>query len=638
MTRGVWASATGAVLFLIWLVPSALLAEPAIGEDPVLNVRVTEVLTATSDVHDLLVVGDRVLVATSGGLVLRRGGRVVQIMTSLDGLPGTRARALSPIAGRTAVWVATIEGVARVAWEGESDAVVERTVDLRRVRRVVRFGGATWFATWSTGLQRLSDGEGESPESVRIGRSGTYRQLTDLAVASGELLVGTSGAGVVRVAPDGTVLGRWRVRHGLAHDVVWRIVPEGGRIFVATAGGLSVIRDGAVVRDAPETAAVARLPIRDTRALAVLNDSLWIATWGGGSWRLVGAEVSRPFHPRSVGGARGRAATRRSRALAVAEGGVIVGHNSGLHYVDEDGSGLRALATGGLPTADITALERAFGAIWIGTYGQGLARLARGRAGAAEHAQRRWGVDRRINDLAVTGRGTPSQRLWIATDRGLWWYDGRRFVEVIDPEGPGRQHTTSLHVQPGTGALWVAASRQLSRRNVDGQWQSWSGDRSLPIVNLHAITSDSSGCIWVGGLHGLFRFEVATGRFTRHAVSSGDLPVDWVTALVPWGRGFVAGTYHGGLSWFDGQRFHVEREEPRGGLPSGWVNPHAMARHGGMLWIGTLERGLLVGQRGQWRQVRLADGLPSDDVTEILADGERAAWVATRGGLARVSW
>jgi ligand-binding sensor domain-containing protein len=288
-----------------------------------------------------------------------------------------------------------------------------------------------------------------------------------------------------------------------------------------------------------------------------------------------------------------------------------------------------------LPSLDITSLVRAFGVLWLGTYNHGLARWEEGNL--TEVTTERWNMDRRINDLAVTGGGTDRERLWVATDRGLYWHDGRRFVRVVDNQGPGRQHTTSLFVDTDGETLWVTSSRQVCRHHR-GRWQAWGGDQSLPLVNLHSVTRSGAGHLWLGSLHGLYRFDPEGGEFTRHSVATGALPVDWVTALLPWGRGLVAGTYHGGLSWFDGQRFTLEREGPGGPMPSGWVNPHSLRWHNDWLWVGTLDRGLVVGRAGQWYHLRRTDGLPSDDVTAILPDGPDGAWVSTRGGLARVSW
>lgn len=609
------------VLGLLALAPSPSQAQPV-------QARVETVLTAVPDVHDGATLGDRVLLATSGGLVVRRPDGSTQTLTSRDGLPGTRLRSVSVLEDGE-VWVSSIEGVARLGRGRGGDLAVEATLPLRRARRVVRFAGATWIASYGNGLHRVT-GDAEGTERVAFGSHPIHDHQTDLLVCNNELLVATAGAGVFRLSPEGRVRGRLREVHGLADDLVWRLVPYGDRVLVATGNGLSVIHNRRVDRGARETEAAGGIPVRDLRAALPLGEDLWVASYGGGIYRV------RPGRdePQRVG--EGHRGLSLARALVATGDGVLVGHARGAHLIGAGGS-VASLSSGGLLSGDVTALERAFGAVWVGTFTHGLARIRDGRVEPADRATSRWGLDRRVNHLAVTGRGTPGERLWIATDRGLYWHDGRRFVQVQDPVAPGAsEHVTSLHVQPSSGDLWVASSRQLSRLS-EGRWQSWTGDETLPIVNLHAVTSDRRGNIWAGSLHGLFRFDPETGSFERHSVSSGDLPVDWVTAIVPWGEGIVAGTYHGGLSWYDGRTFRIEPESA-GGLPSGWVNPHALGWAGELLWIGTLERGLAFGRDGQWGQLDLADGLPSRDVTAVLPDGDGAVWVGTRGGLARVVW
>jgi ligand-binding sensor domain-containing protein len=615
------------IFILLLCLPAPALAEPV-------RIRVADVITATSDVHDSAVMGDDVLLATSGGLVIRRGGAVVLTLTSRDGLPGTRLRSVN-VTGSDEAWAGSIEGVARISFH-DGGAEVTGSFPLPRVRRVVRFAGAAWFATYGDGLYRLDDGASGAPVRVRFGSHPTHDHLTDIAASGSDLYVATAGAGVFRLGPDGRQRGRLRTDRGLADDLVWRLVPDGARVLAATAGGVSVIRDGQVVRNAREARAAASLPVRDVRALLLLNDGLWIATFGGGLFRL-GPDASEAERIIAASDARGG---RLVRTLTPTAAGVLVGHARGAHIVRADGSA-DEVDLGGLPSGDVTALQRAFGTLWVGTFTHGLARVSDGVASAEDRATSRWGMDRRINDLAMTGSGTPDERLWIATDRGLSWHDGLRFVQVDDPGAPSAaEHVTCLHVQPGTGDLWVGSSRQLSRWS-GGRWRSWTGGPSLPIANVHAVTSDRRGDIWVGSLHGLYRFDPDAGTFERHSVASSDLPVDWVTAVVAWEDGIVAGTYHGGLSWFDGRGFSIEREAAGATgpeLPSGWVNPHAMTRIGDTLWIGTLERGLVAGRPGAWTRLDIADGLPSRDVTVILPAGDGSAWVGTRGGLVRVTW
>ena len=565
---------------------------------------VVETIGADAEVHDVAVLDGRTLLATSGGLRVAHRGRVVQHLT--EGLPGIRLRSVSVVGERA--YLGGIDGLTEVALE-QGRAQVVRTLPLRRVRRVVAWNGALYAAGYA-GLHRL---EGETSAPVALGRSHARQRLTDLLVRGDELWVATGGAGVVRLGADHRVRGRWTRRQGLRHDYVWDLLVYGEEVVVGTMMGVSVVREGRVQRS--HDFARAALPVRDVRRLVAHQGGVYAATFGGGLRRLDRAE-------------RVGAGELRAFAAASTPEGIVVGHVAGAQL------GERTLLTGGLPSADLTSLAYAFGKVFVGSFDRGLATLREGRVVPVERARTRYAMDGRINDLAVTGRGR-TQRLWIATDRGLYWHDGRRFAPVESPRGPGRQHVTSLHVD-AAGALWVTSSRVLARWTGGDRWTSWDSDAGFPVAQLHAVTTQGRGAdmeVWVGSLHGLYRFDPRTGRATPHTVATGDLPVDWVTALATVGGEVVAGTYHGGLSWRRGGRFHIESEAR--GLPAGWVNPHAMASIEGRLWVGTLDRGLMIGRRGSWTHLRTGQGLPSNDVTDVLRVGEDV-WVATRAGLARM--
>ncbi|MCA9615373.1 MAG: hypothetical protein KC586_21605, partial [Myxococcales bacterium] len=438
-----------------------------------------------------------------------------------------------------------------------------------------------------------------------------------------ELFVASAGAGLLRVSAELRVVGRLTARSGLADDTVHALARHGDDVLVGTFGGVSVVRRGRVIRGHALARASERLPVRDVRALVTHEGHVYAATFGAGVHRLGGA---------------GFDGAREALALASSPDGLLVAHREGLARLER--SRLVPLASGAIPSADVTALARAFGALYVGTFDRGLVRLRDdGRVESLATQLTRGHVDGRINDLAVTRRG--GERLWIATDRGLYAYDGRRFVTIEHPNAPGRTHVTSLHVAPD-GDLWVTSSRVLARWRGGDDWQGWGSDalsvrlrsgaatpERFPVQQLHAVQVVGDR-VWVGSLHGLYRFDPTTAELERHTVSSGALPVDWVTALATLDGALVAGTYHGGLAWKRGERFTHETE--RDGLPAGWVNPHAIVAHDGALHIGTLERGLLVGTRGAWRHYTTRDGLPSDDVTAVLpASG--GVWVGTRGGL-----
>ena len=567
--------------------------------------RVEAVLTATGAVHDLAFQPagparpSRLLLATDGGLVVRGDRRGRPSETLAAGLPGVRLRSVS-LVGRD-LWVGGVEGTARLAAE---------PLEVQERRPV-----------------RLAD---ESAERISLGRSHARRRMTDALVVRvgdrAELWVATAGAGILRVGEDARLLGRLTRRSGLPDDHVFDLALDGTRLLAATMNGLASVDVGERARPAAlrlrADPAIAQLPLRDVRAVAPAGESTFVAVYGDGLHRLEGGRARR------VG-----ASGLRPVSLAVTGDGVVAGFADGLRRVA--GDRLERLHGGGLPSADVTSLARAFGRVWVGSFSGGLASVRAGAARAETRASERFHVDGRVNDLAVTRAG--GQRLWIATDRGLFTFDGRIFTRVEDPAAPGPVHVTSLHVD-AEGGLWVTSSRVLAHRTPDGRWRGWGGDERFPVMNLHAVTTDADGRVWIGSLHGLFAFDPREGpgaRFARYTVASGALPVDWVTALTTFGGRVIAGTYHGGLAWARRDGEGLVSERPGAALPAGWVNPHALRVIAGQVWVGTQERGLLVGRRGAWQQLTTADGLPSDDVTDVLPDGD-GVWVATRGGLARV--
>ncbi len=583
---------------------------------------VLEVFTATGDVHDVAAFGDDLALATSGGLVLVAPDGSTRAITSAQGLPGARARSVTVTSD--GIWVGGIEGTALVRRAEDGALRVARRLDVRRLRRVVEHGGRRWFVGYDGIVHEPLDAS-EPPRPLAIGRSHARTRLTDAVVVGDELWVATAGAGVLRIGAGSRVVGRILARDGLADENVFDLEVDGARVLAATMAGVSVLtRPGG----APRASALAgsdALPVRDVRSVAVAGDSVYVAAFGAGAFRIR-AGAAQP-----IAGEDGAQVPECGTAVR-AGARVVFGHARGAFAVPVAGGRARAILAETLPSGDVTAIERAFGRIWVGTFMHGLAELRDGRVRADRRATARWGVDRRINDLAVTRTGG-RELLWIATDRGLFVHDGRSFEPAAGPNAPYREHVTSLHVA-ADGALWVTSSRALARYR-NGAFDAWTGDASFPVMHLHAVTTAADGSVWVGSLHGLYRFDPATGRFERHSVASGALPVDWVTALVRVGDEVVAGTYHGGLSFVGDGGFRIVPEGP-GGIPAGWVNPHALAHAHGRLWVGTLERGLVVGAPGSWTRVRASDGLPSDDVTDVLPNDDGSVWVATRGGLARL--
>jgi ligand-binding sensor domain-containing protein len=159
---------------------------------------------------------------------------------------------------------------------------------------------------------------------------------------------------------------------------------------------------------------------------------------------------------------------------------------------------------------------------------------------------------------------------------------------------------------------------------ADSGWQQLD----LTGESLHSAAL-VNGWVWTGGLRGILRKD--GDRWRRYSELNGVLPDSWVTALEPVGGEVWVGTYDAGL-------LAINRAGQARVLRTGeWINPNAITPVPDGVAVGTQGDGLLLWDqlRRRWHRLTTADGLPSDNVTAILAVGD-TLWVGARQGLARI--
>lgn len=102
-----------------------------------------------------------------------------------------------------------------------------------------------------------------------------------------------------------------------------------------------------------------------------------------------------------------------------------------------------------------------------------------------------------------------------------------------------------------------------------------------------------------------------------------------VTAMLADGGRLLIGTFNGGLLEFDGQRF---RELRAGAEKTRLRGINCLSRAGARLYVGTFDDGLWLMEAGRWLHFEAADGLASNRVVGVVADGQEV-FVATDFGL-----
>jgi diguanylate cyclase (GGDEF)-like protein len=248
-----------------------------------------------------------------------------------------------------------------------------------------------------------------------------------------------------------------------------------------------------------------------------------------------------------------------------------------------------------------------------------------------------------VHAITVDHRG----RLWVGTQDGAAYYDGRRWT-VVDMPSRLRSNFVRTILGASDGSVWFGTRAAGLFRLHDGAWTAVDALAKLSDclrINALVETRAESGrsVVWAatyGG--GIGRFEDGTWRL--YTTADG-LPSNLVWALYAQhepvhGTTIWAGTEQGLARLSPGaSRFRCEPEFPKGSVNSlaGTVGPGGNS----ILWAGAYGGGLARFEGGQWSRLRRADGLPSDFVTSIVTAGRGpgpiTVWVGTDGGgLARI--
>jgi diguanylate cyclase (GGDEF)-like protein len=420
------------------------------------------------------------------------------------------------------------------------------------------------------------------------------------------------------------------------------------------------------------------LPDDEVWALLRTSDgSLWIGFWGGGlsRWRdptqapetarfeTLPTTATAPDDPWRLGD---------SRVMTLLEdqtGTLWIGTRGGLHELlatEREGARPRLLhhvkrphRTQRLLSEDVTCLlEDQQGDLWVGTSG-GLARL-----------------DRRFEDSTLlyfdpsaTGElsGDPSDalldevgRLWVTTNTGIdrielptdRFESARVTTFSPEPERPGGlvSEAHSLY-RSGDGWLWfttfdgVAAlapeEQHLAVPHFDNRLEGLASDAVLSFLE------DSEQALWIGTYRGLHRAERdARGRLT-HLTDYLHDPDDPSTLS---SRSVVVLADGGDHQLWVGTYFGLNRLDTKTGLATRYLpdrtKPGSLSNESlrtlwleapDTLWAGTWGGGLnrFNPETETFTRFGTEEGLPSESIVDMIADGQGRLWLATPRGLVR---
>jgi ligand-binding sensor domain-containing protein len=448
--------------------------------------------------------------------------------------------------------------------------------------------------------------------------------VTALAGTESEIWVGTLDRGVL--CWHAGQVDALSEETGLPDKQVLSLV-SGSGTYVGTANGIAEIEAGKISRTfAPGVFA---------KAMLLQGDHLLVGTMEQGTLDIA-LKGSRSASPRSLGAAR--PAAQVDRLLAI-EHSTYALADDGLYASSQRGSGWKPVLQRGtslLTDGNISALSvDSLGKLWVGYFDRGLdvIDLASQRSIHAEN-DHLFCVNRIVQDSA-------RNLTLVATANGLVVMDssGRTQQILGKPDGLIADHITDvalLHNANGGSLGGMAIATPAGITFLDS-----TGARSLyafhGLVNNHAYTLGVSGGaqdqqLMVGTLGGISILHGGVVRANYTTANSG-LKHNWITALVPVGDEWFAGTYGAGvLKMTSGGSWEIFADMPAHVV----VNPNALLVTPAHVFAGTLGRGLWAFDRDRQRWMPVIAGLPSLNVTALAAQDGRL-FVGTDNGLVRMN-
>jgi len=226
----------------------------------------------------------------------------------------------------------------------------------------------------------------------------------------------------------------------------------------------------------------------------------------------------------------------------------------------------------------------------------------------------RFGLDEGLPSSYVPNvQAAPDGSVWVITYGGVARFDGRRFVAIGEPNPP----INALSIDQSNN-VWLATPGGVLRGSarerfapVDG-WPKeeatavWSAKNAIWAASLSRI-----GCL----INGSWTFWPNPGTERIDAIVVDRQGTTWArSAAHLWAKAEGEASFH---------------EETRA-LPATSTSGYLDLDRRGNLWVPT-DRGVAIHDDSGWRVIGAAEGLPTDWARDVLEDREGSIWIASLG-------
>lgn len=556
----------------------------------------------------------RLWLGTDGaGLFLYENGRFT-IFAERAGAPANTIRAIAEDAAGN-LWLGTKGGLGRfkdgtASWFTSAQGYANPAFSVWNI--AFDRQGRLWTADWSS----LKCFENGTFRTASLDPAARTPLRTVYADESGNLFAGMAGHA-------------WQ----LAPDDYWTSLPEVEQLGRQEVSAFCKTRRGDLW--AGTRRALLRwndtrwesFPGRDDQAFGEVRvmfedreENLWIGTGTEGLARL---------KPRMV-----RAFTSRHGlsdgpifALHESEGNLWVGMNNGqIAFGREEEFKPFQAAQGVVGEAPVKSLlHTRDGALWVGTFGNGLTRFKNGKA---THFQPSVGTVARIDKVNTMLEDRTGQ-VWVGTFYSLYKATSTNVLVPVLVDGREVRAPVTAVLQDRSGAIWVAFDGMGLARLSEGNTLWLTRREGLPVHFVRALHEDRTGTLWIGTPAGLcsWRDGKVSTFTTEHGLADNTisqiLEDDAANLWLGSNRGIMRVALEELAAVADGRKAAVsvflcgQREGMVSEQSS--FSPAALKGCDGKLWFPT-DKGLVLVEPAQLR-ANLSTNPPPVYIEELRAEG-----------------
>ena len=270
-----------------------------------------------------------------------------------------------------------------------------------------------------------------------------------------------------------------------------------------------------------------------------------------------------------------------------------------------------------------TVLLDSAGNTWIGTLGQGLARLPAG-SDDMQKMERFSQLDGLSAEFVWCLLEDREHNLWVGTQNGLNRFRDEKITTLTRREGLASDSVGALAAGP-EGTIW--ASTAIGMNRIDGEHR----DLYLNGATAMGLSMEGENTLWAGTNRGVVRWE--NGKWSNLPMPPG-IRLEDVTAIAEdQEKGVWLFDAHKGLYRWADDRVTDFAQEP---LLAGKSILTARADRTGKVWFGFYEGGVAVFEGSQFRSYSERDGLAGGFVDAVFFDAAGTVWIGAERGLSRL--